>query len=34
MFDLISAPTLHAYVSLVLAIAIAPGPSVLFVMTQ
>ncbi len=34
MFDLISIPTLIAYVGLVLAIAIAPGPNVLFVMTQ
>lgn len=34
MFDLISLPTLVAYVGLVLAIAIAPGPNVLFVMTQ
>ena len=34
MFDLISVPTLLAFVGLVLAIAIAPGPNVLFVMTQ
>ena len=34
MFDLISAPTLLAYVGLVLAIAVAPGPNVIFVMTQ
>lgn len=34
MFDLISGPTLLAYVGLVLAIAIAPGPNVIFVMTQ
>lgn len=34
MFDLISVPTLIAYVGLVLAIAVAPGPNVLFVMTQ
>jgi threonine/homoserine/homoserine lactone efflux protein len=34
MFDLISPATLAAYVGLVLAIAIAPGPNVLFVMTQ
>lgn len=34
MIDLISGPTLLAYVGLVLAIAIAPGPNVLFVMTQ
>ncbi len=34
MFDLISTPTLLAYVGLVLAIAIAPGPNVMFVMTQ
>jgi hypothetical protein len=34
MFDLIAGPTLLAYVGLVLAIAIAPGPNVLFVMTQ
>jgi threonine/homoserine/homoserine lactone efflux protein len=34
VIDLISGPTLLAYVGLVLAIAIAPGPNVLFVMTQ
>lgn len=34
MFDLIAGPTLLAYVGLVLAIAVAPGPNVLFVMTQ
>jgi homoserine/homoserine lactone efflux protein len=34
MTDLISAPTLAAYVTLVIAISIAPGPNVLFVMTQ
>lgn len=34
MIDLISGSTLLAYVGLVLAIAIAPGPNVLFVMTQ
>jgi len=34
MFDLIAGPTLLAYVGLVLAIAIVPGPNVLFVMTQ
>jgi len=34
MLDLISAPTLLAYVGLVVTIAIAPGPNVLFVMTQ
>jgi homoserine/homoserine lactone efflux protein len=34
MFDLIAGPTLLAYIGLVLAIAIAPGPNVLFVMTQ
>lgn len=34
MFDLISVPTLLAFIGLVLAIAIAPGPNVLFVMTQ
>ena len=34
MLDLIPAPTLLAYVGLVVAIAIAPGPNVLFVMTQ
>lgn len=34
MFDLISVPTLIGYVGLVLVIAIAPGPNVLFVMTQ
>lgn len=34
MFDLVSGPTLLAYVGLVLAIAIAPGPNVLFVLTQ
>lgn len=34
MFDLIPAPTFLAYLGLVLAIAVAPGPNVLFVMTQ
>ncbi len=34
MFDLIAGPTLLAYVGLVLAIAVVPGPNVLFVMTQ
>jgi homoserine/homoserine lactone efflux protein len=34
MFDLIPLPTLLAYVALVLAISLAPGPNVLFVMTQ
>lgn len=34
MLDLIPAPTLLAYIGLVVAIAIAPGPNVLFVMTQ
>ncbi|MFT3725896.1 MAG: LysE family translocator [Hyphomonadaceae bacterium] len=34
MFELISAGTLVGYVGLVIAIAIAPGPNVLFVMTQ
>lgn len=34
MFDLISASTLVAYVGIVFVIAIAPGPNVLFVMTQ
>lgn len=34
MFDLIEAPTLAAYIALVVAIALAPGPNVLFVMTQ
>lgn len=34
MFDLISAPTLLAFVGLALAISIAPGPNVLFVTTQ
>jgi homoserine/homoserine lactone efflux protein len=34
MFDLVSTPTLLAYVGLAFAISIAPGPNVLFVMTQ
>ena len=34
MFDLIPAPTLAAYIALVVAISVAPGPNVLFVMTQ
>ena len=34
MLDLIPAPTLLAYVGLVVAIAIAPGSNVLFVMTN
>jgi homoserine/homoserine lactone efflux protein len=34
MFDLVSAPTLLGYIALVVAIALAPGPNVLFVMTQ
>lgn len=34
MFDLIAAPTLFAFIALVLAISLAPGPNVLFVMTQ
>ena len=34
MFDLIPAPTLLAYLGLVVAISVAPGPNVLFVMTQ
>ena len=34
MFDLIPAPTFLASLGLVLAIAVAPGPNVLFVMTQ
>jgi threonine/homoserine/homoserine lactone efflux protein len=34
MFDLVSPGTLIAYVGLVTAIGIAPGPNVLFVMTQ
>lgn len=34
MFDLVSPGTLLAYVCLVTAIGIAPGPNVLFVMTQ
>lgn len=34
MLDLIPAPTLVAYIGLVIAIAITPGPNVLFVMTQ
>jgi homoserine/homoserine lactone efflux protein len=34
MFDLVSTPTLLAYIGLALAISIAPGPNVLFVMTQ
>ncbi len=34
MFDLVSPGTLLAYVGLVTAIGIAPGPNVLFVMTQ
>ncbi len=34
MPDLISLPTLGAYIALVLAISLVPGPNVLFVMTQ
>lgn len=34
MSDLIPAPTLLAYLGLVVAISVAPGPNVLFVMTQ
>lgn len=34
MFDLVAAPTLLAYLGLVVAISVAPGPNVLFVMTQ
>ncbi len=34
MFDLVPVPTLVAYVGLVIAISVAPGPNVLFVMTQ
>lgn len=34
MFDLIAAPTFAAYIALVIAISLAPGPNVLFVMTQ
>lgn len=34
MFDLVAAPTLLAYIGLVVAISVAPGPNVLFVMTQ
>ena len=34
MFDLVSAPTLLAYIGLAFAISIAPGPNVIFVMTQ
>ena len=34
MPDLISLPTLSAYLALVLAISLVPGPNVLFVMTQ
>jgi homoserine/homoserine lactone efflux protein len=34
MLDLIAAPTLAAYIALVIAISVAPGPNVLFVMTQ
>lgn len=34
MPDLISLPTLSAYIALVLAISLVPGPNVLFVMTQ
>ncbi len=34
MFNIVPAGTLAAYIGLVIAIAIAPGPNVLFVMTQ
>jgi RhtB (resistance to homoserine/threonine) family protein len=34
MLDLIPTPTLLAFIGLVIAIALAPGPNVLFVMTQ
>lgn len=34
MFDLIPTPTFLGYLGLVLAISVAPGPNVLFVMTQ
>ena len=34
MLDLIALPTLAAYIGLVIAISLAPGPNVLFVMTQ
>ncbi len=34
MLDLIPAPTFLAYLGLVIAISVAPGPNVLFVMTQ